>query len=286
MTHRHSNSGIVLVNVLVILAIAGALMLVLVNNQDANLKRISRSADASILEQIVFGAEASVIDALSTDLNIAPDADHLNEDWAKRVIQENVQLPTGRFSLQVSDLQARFNINQLAEVTATSQAFAQRLMTALDLPPETADQIARILKAIGPVSDPQDLAAFGIPQNALNTLAPHITALPIDTSINLNTVSPFLLSVMLQNKAQADQLIRIRQRQGEITRQTLQNTGTLRPQNSAFTSNAYLVDILAEAGSARMHLQSLILRQNTQNNKAITVLKRRLLDPQNIPPST
>lgn len=278
MTTRSPQNGVVLVNVLVILAIAGSLMLVLVNNQDTNLKRIARSADASILEQIVFGAEASVIDALKRDLETAPDQDHLNEDWAKSVIQDNVQLPTGRFSLQISDLQSKFNINQMADVTAATQEFARRLMIALDQPPQTANQIARILKAIGPVKSLHDLAAFGIPQNTLNALTPHVTALPINTTINLNTVSPFLLSLMLQNKTQADQLIRIRQRQGYLSRQNIQNIGAIRPQNSGFTSNAYLINTTAQTGAARIHMKTRILRQNAQGTTSVNIIERSFLN--------
>ncbi len=277
MSRRAPDSGVVLVNVLVVLAIAGGLMLLLVNSQDAALDRVSRSADASIAEQIAFGAEASVLDALRRDLDDAPEIDHLAEPWALGVIQDEVMLPTGKFSVQVTDLQARFDINQLAIPTAGTQAFARRLMVAVGQPPEVANQISRILGAVGRVSALQDLAAYGIPQAALDALQPHVTALPIDGTVNLNSVDPVLLSVMLQNPAQAREVIRIRDRQGFVSLQALRNAGILRPQNSGFTSNVYRVEVLAEAGTARMRMQTVILRRNQPGLKAVEILERRFL---------
>lgn len=277
MTSRASEGGVVLVNVLVVLAIAGGLMLLLIGSQEASLDRISRSADASIAEQIALGAEASVLDALRRDLDDAPDIDHLNEVWAQSVVQEAVELPTGTFSVQVTDLQAKFDINQLAITTAGTQDYARRLMVAVEQPPEIANQIGRILGAIGRVADLRDLAAYGIPETVLDTLAPYVTALPVGGTINLNSVDPFLLSVMLQNQTQSRQVVRIRESRGHVSLQSLRDAGILRPQNSGFTSNVYLVEVLAESGTARLKLRTLILRRNEPGLKAVEILERRFV---------
>lgn len=274
---RNDESGVVLVNVLVVLAIAGGLMLLLVSGQDASLGRVSRSSDAAIAEQIALGAEASVVAALRRDMDTAPEIDHLGEAWAVSVIQEKVDLPTGAFSVQVSDHQAKYDINQLADLTAGTQAFAQRLTDALDLPAETPTRIGRILRAVGPIRHLNDLAAFGISQNTIDTLSPHVTALPVSGTVNLNSVGPFLLTVMLQNQTQARQLIRLRDRQGAITVSALREAGILRPQNSGFTSDIYEVDVQAEAGTARLRLRSLVVRQDDRGAKSVTVLERRFL---------
>lgn len=275
MTPREQDSGVVLVNVLVVLAIAGGLMLLLITSQDASVSRVSRSADASIAEQIAFGAEASVIDALRRDLDDAPEIDHLNEAWALGVIQDEVELPTGRFSVQVTDLQAKFDINQLAITTAGTQEFARRLMIALEQPPEIATQIGRILGAIGSVNDLRDLAAFGIPQSALDAMQPYVTALPAGGTINLNSVDPFLLTVMLQNTAQARQVVRMREARGFVSLEALRDAGVLRPQNSGFTSDVYRIDTLAEAGTARIEMQTVVLRRNAPGIKSVEILERR-----------
>lgn len=277
MNQRQRDSGVVLVNVLVVLAIAGGLMVLLISGQEAALDRVARSADASVVRQIAIGAEASVVDALRRDLDVAPESDHLDEPWALGVIQDEVLLPTGRFSVRITDMQAKFDVNLLADLTAGTQEFARRLMVALDQPPETANQIARILGAVGRTARLEDLETYGVSQEAINAMAPYVTALPIVGTINLNSVDPFLLNVMLQNQSQTAQLVRTRESRGSLSLEALRNIGALRPQNSGFTSNAYLVDILATAGDAEVAMQSMIIRRNARGVKAVEILHRRFI---------
>ncbi len=277
MTPRAQEDGVVLVNVLVILAIAGGLLVLLISSQEASLARVSRAADAAVAERIAMGAEASVVDALRRDLDDAPEADHFEEPWAKAVIQDEVILPTGRFSVQITDLQAKFDVNLLADLTAGTQEFARRMMVAVDQPPETANQIARILGAVGRIARLEELQVYGVSSEAIAAMSPYVTALPVAGTINLNGVDPFLLEVMLQNRGQAAQLIRKRDTQGFLSLSDLRNVGALRPQNSGFTSNAFLVDILAEAGDAKIAMQSVIIRRNALGSKAVEIRERRIL---------
>lgn len=283
MTARGSDSGVVLVNVLVVLAIAGGLMLLLVSSQEAALDRAARAADAALVEQIALGAEASVVDALRRDLDDAPEADHLAEPWAQGVIQQEVILPTGRFSVAVTDMQGRFDINQLAAPSPGLLDFARRLMVALDLPPATAEQIARVVSATGPVDALDDLAGFGVSDDALAAMEPHVTALPVPGTINLNSASPLLLGVMLQNSSLTAQALRLREGRGFLTLDDLTRIGAQRPQNSGFTSNVFVVDVVAEAGQARMVLQTRVIRRNDRGVKSVAVWERRLR--QDAPPS-
>jgi general secretion pathway protein K len=277
MSTRQRDSGVVLVNVLIVLAIAGGLMVLLISSQEAALDRVARSVDAAVVRQIASGAEASVVDALRRDLDEAPESDHLNEPWALGVLQDEVVLPTGRFSVRITDLQAKFDVNLLADLTAGTQEFARRLMVALDQPPETANQIARILGAVGRIGKLEDLEDYGVSPETLNAMKPYVTALPVQGTINLNSVDPFLLNVMLQNQSQAAQLVRIRESRGSLSLAALRSIGALRPQNSGFISNAYLVDILATAGDARISMQSMIIRRNALGLKAVEILQRRYI---------
>jgi general secretion pathway protein K len=275
MKRRGEEAGVVLVNVLVVLAIAGGLMVLLLSGQERATARISGAADAALAEQIALGAEASVLDALRRDLETAPETDHLEEPWARAVLQEEVALPTGRFSVRIEDMQARFDINQLADLSLGTQEFLRRLLLSLDQPPETVRQITRVLQALGPVRAVDDLADFGIDPVTLTALAPFVTALPVPGTVNLNTAPGPLLEVMLQNRGQAAQLMRMRARKGHLTRADLSGIGALRPQNSGFTSNLWRVEILAEAGEARLALESLILRLDEPGRRAVLVLERR-----------
>lgn len=285
MSRRQTDSGVVLVNVLVVLAIAGGLLVLLISSQEAALDRVARAADASVVTQIAMGAEASVVDALRRDLDDAPETDHFNEPWALGVIQDEVLLPTGRFSVQITDMQAKFDINLLVDLTAGTQEFARRLMVALEQPPEMANRIARILSAVGPIANLNDLESYGIPPETIQTMAPFVTALPAPGTINLNSVDAFLLNVMLQNRSQSAQLIRTRESRGSLSLEALRNVGALRPQNSGFTSNAYIVDILAMAGDARVKMQTVMIRRNARGQKAVEIVERRFIHdaPDNTP---
>lgn len=252
-------------------------MVLLISSQEAALDRVARAADATVVEQIALGAEASVVDALRRDLDDAPETDHFKEPWAQSVIQDEVTLPTGRFSVAITDLQAKFDINLLADVTAGTQEFVRRLMVAVDQPPETANQIVRILNVIGRVDALEDLVAFGLTREAVSALEPYVTALPVTGTINLNTVDPFLLNVMMQNRSQSAQLVRTRDRLGSLTLDSFRSVGALRPQNSGFTSNAFLVDILAQSGAAQIKLRSRMIRRNALGVKAVEILDRRFL---------
>ena len=277
MTGRGQESGVVLVNVLVVLAIAGGLMFLLISTQEAALDRVGRAVDASVAEQIAFGAEASVVDALRRDLDTRPEADHFNEPWALSVVQDEVALPTGKFSVKITDLQAKFDINQLSEAALGTQEFASRLMVATGQPPEAANQIVRILGVIGRVAQLEDLAAFGVSSDTLDALKPYVTALPVVGTINLNTVDPLLLSVMMKNTSQATQLVRLREGRGFVTLDDLNNAGVLRPQNSGFTSNAYHVVVLAQAGAAEIKMESVMIRRNALGVKAVEILERKFI---------
>lgn len=284
MSCRDGESGVVLVNVLVVLAIAGGLMVLLLTGQERALARISAAADAAIAEQIALGAEASVIDALRRDLETAPETDHLNEPWALGVIQQEVQLPTGRFSVAIEDMQAKFDINQLGDLSAGTQAFGRRLMVALDQPPETVNQIVRILQAVGRIAALEDLADFGVASETIEALAPHVTALPVPGTVNLNAVGPLLLSVMMQNPGQAAQLLRLREARGMLSLETVQGVGALRPQNSGFTSHVYRVEIRAEAGSAGLAVRTVLVRRAAAGSEGVVIQSRLLLPSVAVPP--
>jgi general secretion pathway protein K len=277
MNRRGQDSGVVLVNVLVVLAIAGGLMVLLISGQETALDRVARSADAARAEQIALGAEASVIDALREDLDRAPDADHLGEPWARRVIQDEVLLPTGKFSVSVTDLAAKFDINLLAAQNLATQNFLKRLLIALDQPPEAGNQIVRVIVALGGIGALSELEAFGVPPDVVAALSPYVTVLPGSGTVNLNSVDGFLLEVMMQNASHASQLISRRGRGGSLTLEDLSEIGAIRPQNSGFVSNAYQADILAEAGSARVRLRTTILRRNALGVKAVDVVERRII---------
>jgi general secretion pathway protein K len=278
-----ADSGVVLINVLVVLALASSIVYLMLGSQDAALDRIRHSADAAQAEMLAYGAEASVIDALRRDMNTAPEEDHYTEAWAQ-VNQSEVTLATGRFSVRVTDAQAKFDINRLAGVSLTAEPFLARLLDALDLPSELAPRVAAYLRARGPVSGLGDLADLALPGDVVARLLPYVTALPEGGTINLNTADPLLLRLLFRNPGFAARVASVREREGRITRAMLDGIGAARPENSGFTSDVFDVDILVEVGEAHLRMSSRIVRRSDLETRTVGVAWRRLQPVQDPPP--
>lgn len=272
---KRDDAGVALINVLVLLAVTSGLVVLLLNQQERGQDAVARSAAQAQAEQIALGAEASVLSALRADLDTAPEADHFAEPWAT-VIQQEVLLPDGRFSVAVRDLQAKFDINVLAAGAVGPQTLFLRLAAALEVPEAEARRIVRNLSFTGPVRSLADLERVGIPVETLTRLAPHVGALAIPGTINLNTADPLLMEILFQNPGITAQLLRRRRSEGQLTRKTLTDYSALRPEMTGFGSHAWEVEILAQSGPATMRLLTVIQRQDDLDGKAITVVSRQI----------
>ncbi|MGY3438399.1 MULTISPECIES: general secretion pathway protein GspK [unclassified Marinovum] len=271
-----NDSGVALINVLVLLAITSGLVVLLLRQQERGQDIVAQAAALAQAEQIALGAEASVLSALRADLDTAPEADHFAEPWAS-VIQEAVTLPDGQFSVEVRDRQAKFDINTLAAGSLGPQVLFMRLATDLDISEDAAQRIVQVLGFTGPLRRLADLERSGITAETLDLLAPHVIALATPGLINLNTVDPVLMGALFQNPGITAQLLRRRRSEGEITRQALTDYGAVRPAMTGFISHSWEVDILAESGTAAVRLQTVIQRRDDLFGKAIAVVTRQIV---------
>lgn len=276
MHKRDPDVGVVLVNVLVIIALASAMVYLMLESEDVSLDRVARLADATQVEFLALGAEASVLDALRQDLNEHPDEDHFAEPWTS-VIQQETVLSTGRFSVAVTDVQGKYDINFLSGTGLGPVEVLARLLAATDQPVELAPRLAALVRRVYPVGDLQDLASFGVAKPVLDALAPYVTAYPAPGTVNLNSADPVLLEAMLNNRSIALRLVSARTRKGFITREDLVSAGGLRPENSGWTSNTFDVAVLAEVGRARLQLETRILRFQGLDTKSIGIVSRRIV---------
>lgn len=276
---RDSESGVVLVNVLVIIALASAVVYLMLESEEVSLDRVARLADATQAEFLALGAEASVLDALRKDLDEHPEEDHIAEPWTS-VIQQETTLSTGQFSVALTDVQGKYDINLLSGEGLGPVEVMARLLAATDQPEDLAPRLAALVRRVYPVRDIYDLAAFGVPDPVLEALSPYVTAYPAPGTINLNSADSVLLEAMLNNRAIALRLVSARARKGFITRDDLAGAGGLRPENSGWTSNTFDVAILAEVGQARLRLNTRILRIHELDIKSVGIFSRSIVtDP-------
>lgn len=281
------DAGVVLVNVLVTLALGAAIVVLMFTSQEDLMDRTRRAAAGTQAEALVLGAEASVVAALRRDMQTAPETDHFLEPWALAT-QEEVVLETGRFSVTVTDVQSRFDLNSLVAGKLAQQQMVLRLTKALEMPDRVAIDIIEHMIRRGAARDLDDITSLD--DQTRVTLAPHVSFLPQGGAVNVNTASALVIGAVLGTDSGARQLVKTRDRNGFLTRGDLTDAGVIAMNGIGFTSDVYDVRSVAEVDGTNVTLTSRIVRKTQLGQKNAYVVARRFgADDQDIivvpPPS-
>lgn len=274
ISRRDPEAGVVLVNVLVILALAAGLVVLMLDAQDRALDRGRLAGNFAQAEALARGAEASVAVALRRDMIEAPESDHLAEPWAAST-QEGVELETGRFSVEVTDANARFDLNRLTGRTLIDAQILGRIAAVGGLSDDVAPRIAAGLAQAGPIAEIDALSNFGLTDAEIAALEPFVTALPVPGALNLNTAGGTVLAAVLNNRPAAMRLIRQRETAGFLTEADLARVGVIRPPNSGFTSDIWDVTAEAEVDGATARTRSRLLRRRSPGKVEVVAVSRR-----------
>lgn len=223
--------GVALITAMLITALAGlvAANLAWDNALDVRRTMVLLARDQAV--QVALGAESWVGNILNQDAEDS-DTDHLGEIWASEL--PGLPIDGGEVFGEIVDLQGRFNINNLVDDggTVNEQALEQfrRLLAALELDPRFAGMALDwidpdlepsfpdgaedpIYTAITPpyrtpnqlLTSASELAALeGMNKETLDVLLPHVTALPGQTNINVNTATPAVLQSLGPNISGGD----------------------------------------------------------------------------------
>lgn len=272
---RPSERGIVLVNVLVILAIAAGVVALMLNTQDRAVDRARQAANMAQAEALALAGEASVLVALRRDMIEGPETDHPGEPWAAS-LQQEVVLETGRFAVAVEDANARYDLNRLvARGIVDIQAFS-RIAAAAGVDGAAVARVVAGLAQRGPIADPADLAALGLSPDQVDALTPHVTAFAgTEGQVNLNAAGPLVLGALLGDPAAAARLLLLRAEQGSLDPADLARVGVARPPASGFTSDVWDVTVLSEVDGAVADLHSRLRRRREGDVPEIVVERRR-----------
>ena len=253
-------SGMILINVLLFVAIASAVVLLMVTAEESALHRSGRLIEASHARAAALGGELSAIAALRRDAVAAPDTDNSTEPWA-RIGQKNVAIQGGRFELAVADAEDRFNINLLIKGDPAGLALGGKIADAIGLSQDQLVGAVQYLRIAGPVSDLGALERVGLPPVTITRLERLVTPLPGDSHIDLNSVNEDLLGIMIGDPAAAHILIAVRARQGYLTPQDLLVQHVPQPPLSAYASNFFWVRTRVTIGDTSQQLTSLVRRR-------------------------
>ena len=220
----NKQKGIALLTVLMVVVLATIAAVGMTSRQQIDIRRTENILRKDQLDLYLLWAEDFGRQFLSLDLKNSA-TDHLDEDWAKAGRKGNplldiVKIDEAEITGTITDLQGKFNINSLLDsgsLHAENYARFQRLLGALDLPVSIGDAIVDWLDAnqtpmtlggedivylglespyrvadtnIVSTSEILYLLEVELGKDSWDKLKPYVSALPENTPINLNTISP------------------------------------------------------------------------------------------------
>jgi len=292
-------NGVALITALLIMALITTLTFSLEWDNSLDLRRTYVSMYREEAIQAALGAESWVLTILRQDSQDST-TDHFGEIWASEMPVlplggpgESIQ---GAIYGDVDDLQGRFNVNNLidnnGEVDQPVLEQFQRLLIALGLDARlagvTADWIDADQDASFPdgaedsiytgivppyrtanqiISSTSELAALdGMDKATLDTLLPHIAALPPGTAINVNTATGAVLQSLDENLTSAD-VERLLAERGEAGFTDISNTfsSLVTPDvlsQLAETSDYFRLKVIVQVDTVRITYFSLLERSS------------------------
>lgn len=239
--------GVALITVLFVVALATAAAASMTGDHQFDIRRTGNRIALAQAHQIALGGESWAMGILARDrrgetgttgggdAERDPEIDSRDEIWAQQL--PPIPIEGGQVTGRIIDAQGRFNINSLIvgdRVDATAIGRFERLLEILGLDREIAQAVIDWLDANSETTYPggaeDDFYAAleapyqtanqpaatasemrlirGIDAAAWRRLAPHVTALPEATAINVNTATPVVLRMIVPGlgEAEADQL--------------------------------------------------------------------------------
>ncbi|HET9510519.1 MAG TPA: Type II secretory pathway component PulK-like protein [Sphingomonas sp.] len=266
MTARDHESGMILVNVLMFVAIAAGLVLLMIEREELALDRSLRVREAARAAAVVKGGELSAIAALRRDAIVAPEVDSVAEPWAT-LAENGAKIDGGTFDLAIADAEGRFNVNALRSGSASAVILFEQIAAAAGIDRDTTLKAVEAVRAYGPFTDLRPLRAAGLAPDALTKIEALVTALPGDTAINLNAATPQVLALLFRDPAVADRLVRTRARKGYLTLDDLAAENVSMPPGASFRSNTFWVRTRARIGDTTQ--QGVTLIQRSVDDKGV-----------------
>ena len=222
---RHNCQGVALITAMLIVALATIAAVAVAARQQFDIRRSANLMNGEQSYQFVLGVESWAVQLLTRDLK-DNQTDTLKEDWAKQLPPLSVE--GGQVAGHIEDLQGRYNLNNVLDLTthkatAASVKPLQRLLQALDIPPElvwaVADWIDKdpdvsidggaeddVYTGLNPayrtadtqmVSTSELLLINGFKPEYYVKLEPYVCALPEHTKINVNTAAAPVLATLV-----------------------------------------------------------------------------------------
>lgn len=219
---KRRQAGVALITILLIVAFLTAIVIRLSLSTEVWLRQVQNSNALAQARQATQAAQIWVMSILDDD---SSDYDGRTDDWSRPIVP--IPVAWGEVYGWIEDMQGKFNVNNLVDDegrlnTVAIQQF-ERLLSSLDLDPGLAQAVSDWIDPDSETSGPagaedlyylnqqdpylagnrplQDLNELklvrGMDLETWNKLSPHVTALPEQTTVNVNTTSPEVLAAVL-----------------------------------------------------------------------------------------
>jgi len=230
--YRHGQQGMALLTILLLVVaitiVAGSMLA----NQKVMIREFELTKGQGQLKEYALAGEAMATNLIAQDSQVNQ-VDSLADAWAKPLAEQTMNQV--KVNIKIDDDASRFNINNLyhdGKVDDTALAFFQALLQANGLSPNIAmavldwqdpDSDTRAdggaeaayyqstgkKMAMGIANQPfisvNELQHVrGMDSEALQKLAPYLTAVPYYLPMNINTVKPELLSILVNSPTEAN----------------------------------------------------------------------------------
>lgn len=225
---RSDEKGVAAIVAILIVALAASAATYLISRYALALRHVENVAARAQADQL---ARAAVHWAASILANDDRKIDHAGEIWA----QPLPPIPAEDATLEgrIQDEQGKFNLNNLlrgGKASLLDVAILERLFVGLDVPARLVDVIVDWIDPDDETTQPggaestaylaldppyraanmkltdvgELLRLKGVDEEMLQKLMPHVTALPRDTTININFATPELLVALAPNLSLSD----------------------------------------------------------------------------------
>ena len=312
--------GVALITVLLVVAIVTVVSTSMIARQQLSIRATSNQLQARQAWHYALGGEALAQSILRRDAQAAgdgqPPRDHLGEAWAQPQPAYDLDEGQGQVQLRIEDLAGRFNLNSLLQDGVPNEAAQeqfQRLLQRLEITEPYAERLLDWLD-----SDQQPTGETGAEDNAyllldppyrtagrrledlselrlllgmrdedFQRLAPHVSVLPADAPLNVNTASALVLSSLADtlDTGAAEALVQARRRTGfadvaSFMAQPAIAAVQLQNPHLAVASQYFQVTSEVRLGDRRLALVSLLRRDA---DGEVRVLQRNLGQPPRLP---
>jgi general secretion pathway protein K len=287
---RRPEKGVALITALLIMALVATLAYTLEWNNSLDLRRTIVMLNRDQAVQVAMGAESWMQSILLQDIQDS-ETDHLGELWASDL--PGLPIDGGEIFGSIEDLQGRFNINNLVDENGDidEDALAQftRLLFALGLDEKfagiAADWIDSNRDASFPygaedsiytgftppyhaanqgLSSTSELGAIeGMDKQTLDTLLPHIAALPRNTGVNVNTATGPVLQSLGDNITVADVEGMLAEREEAGFADLTRSFGKLAAENVLYqeSSTFFQLKLIVRIDTVRLTYYSILERE-------------------------